>query len=109
MQEITVTVQGPHSENSCRRELRHAYGERGGCIEIQVWRERGKCDVTWSVNKGRGWLPRRKKSGMTEEAALSFAAAKWEVLAKWLRELEPVQRGGGAAAAFSAQVATMQR
>lgn len=110
MQDIVITIQGPHSEESCTREVRFAHGERGGCIEVRVWRERGKCEVTWNVNRGRGWRAKAwKSSGLTEERALAFAQEKWAALTDWLRNLEPEARGNGAAAAFSAQVASMAR
>lgn len=110
MQDITITIRGPSSENACTREVRFAHGERGGCIEIRVWRERGKCQVTWNVNRGRGWRAKNwKASSLTEERALAFAAEKWTVLTEWLRNLEPETRTDAASAAFSAQVATMTR
>lgn len=110
MQEIVITVQGPHSENSCTREVRFAHGERGGCIEIRTWRERGKYEVVWNVNRGRGWRAKAwKASGLTREKAEALVIEKWTLLTDWLRNLEPEVRGNGAASAFSAQVATMIR
>lgn len=101
-QQITIEIHGPHCDASIRREHRHAYGDRGGMVDLVISRERGIWSVYWNVHNGRAW-----RSGWTatfrgigaEGRAMAFADKKWPVLTKWLEDLEP-ERSGGAAEAF---------
>jgi hypothetical protein len=110
MQNITVENRKADTDAQITREHRFAYGERGGCADLQVSREHGKYTVIWNVNRGRGWRTKNwRASGLTHEKAEAFADEKWAALIEWLKNLEPEQRGNGAVAAFSAQVASMWR
>lgn len=104
-----IQIRTADSATSDRREHRFADGILGGMIEMAVHRSIGGVtfQITWNVHNGRGWAKGWKKAGLrTEQEALDFAAGKWLVLVVWLEKLEPVTHNG-AAAAFSAQVATI--
>ena len=64
--------------------------------------ERNEFVTVW---RSRGWTATRA----TEAEALAFAEEKWVQLVAWLEKIEAQDAGDGAAAAFSAQVATMMR
>ena len=105
---INISIKGPDSENSYRRAQWFADGERGGMINLMIHRTgHGKCLLTWNGHNGRGWLKGWRKAGITEAEALAFAETKWPQMIEGLDKLEP-KTSGGAAAVFSAQVATMQ-
>jgi hypothetical protein len=102
-----ISIKGADSETSYRRGQWYANGERGGMVNVQVHRTgRGLCFVTWNGHTGRGWMKGWRKSGLTEQQALDFAAAKWPVMIEWLNKLEPVTPVS-ASELFSAQINTM--
>lgn len=110
MQAIEITARKAETDAQCRREQRYAAGVDGGAVDISLHREwrRGRYvyDVTWNANKGRGWFKGWERRNLTEEAARALLEERWAYLTAWLEKLEPVS-SGGAAAAFSAQVAAM--
>src|SRR5262245_36186022 len=109
-QTVTVHMEPAVSPASVTRGRCYADGERGGRADLSVarWSDT-KWSVCWNVDRGRGWFKGWKATRASEAEAMAFAASKWERLVTWLEDLEPVERGNGAAAAFSAQVASMAR
>lgn len=108
MNTATQELRTATSANQIGRLHYYASGERGGAVDLKVDRERnGTHTVLWNANKGRGWFAKGWKCTVKTEAdALAFVATKWPTMIAWLEALEPVAHDG-AAAAFSAQVASM--
>ena len=104
---ITVTIQPADSDAAVTRERRYASKGRAA-VNLEVYRDRGSVVVRWNVNRGRGWSKCWRATRASEAEAMAFVAEKWPALLTWLEQVEPVE-GGGAAEAFSAQVATMLR
>lgn len=107
--EIVIEVTPAAFENSVRRENRYARrAMSSAAVNLEISRERGVYKVRWSWNKGRGWSNARYVAGLTEAAAADLADRQWGKLVAWLGKVDPLS-SGGAAACFSAQVASMSR
>jgi len=105
---MNITIAPAHSPMSVTRERRHAAGANGGAIELTIARDGTGHMVSWTVNRGDGWSKPWACRRATEAEARAFADEKWPSLVAWLEKLRPVA-SGGAAAVFSAQVASMHR
>lgn len=108
---VTITIETATTPGQVTRERRYASGAKGGSVSMTVGRsDAERTFVTrWNVNSGPGWHKGWKATRTTEAEAFAFVAEKWPTLMAWLEKLEPKVREGGAAAAFSAQVASMSR
>ncbi len=111
MQTVTTETETAANDNQVTRLRNYARGERGGSVQLEVYRSKGSVVVGWNVNRGASWRAKGWKKtchgAVAESEALAFVPGKWEQLVAWLEALEPEQ-GSGAADAFSAQVATMR-
>lgn len=109
MSNATVYIEKAQSENQVTRERRYASRPDGAAVNLEVYRDRGTVKVGRNVRRtawrSKGWTSTKA----TEAEAVAFADVKWGELLAWLEKLEAQDAGDGAAAAFSAQVATMMR
>lgn len=101
-------------------ELRSRYYNRGGLsAHLHVTRDTkgpdhnkrytGRVFVSWSANRGNGWGRLYQAKFNSIAAALAFAEVKGGHIEEWFTKAVPVERSGGAAALFSASVASMRR
>ncbi len=108
--DLAITIRPAASPNAYTRETRYASktGDEGiAAIDLKIYRDGGAVKVSWSVNRGAGWGKRWTTARASEAHAVAFADEKWPTLLAWIEKVTPVA-SGGAAAAFSAQVASMR-
>lgn len=95
------------------RRRRYASTNVGTRASMTVTRaDRGnRHTIHWNVDQGRGWCKGWKCTRDDYETAIAFADEKWATLIAWLERTpsKAVPGENGAAAAFSAQVASMMR
>lgn len=91
-----------------RRYARRSDGVAGNLVVTRTDRGVG-FKVNWSARTGGGWGKHYTASFPTESAALAFAETKWTTILGWIAKRPAEQNTGGAAALFSAQVATLRR